>query len=114
LLVSTFALVFLAGLGDKTQLATLGLAASSKSRLMVFAGASASIATIGMAVLVGEALTRAIPPAWIHRAAGLAFVVMGILFLLGKDSPVGRRWRAARAPLRSTRKSTSFTKGSNP
>jgi len=85
LLFSTFALVFLAELGDKTQLATLSLAASGKSRLMVFAGASvALIATSGLAVLVGEALTLAIPPVWIHRAAGVAFVVMGILILLGK------------------------------
>jgi putative Ca2+/H+ antiporter (TMEM165/GDT1 family) len=86
LLLSTFALVFLAELGDKTQLATISLAASGKSRLMVFAGASvALIATSGLAVLVGETLTRAIPPAWIHRAAGVAFVVMGILLLLGKE-----------------------------
>ena len=86
LLFSTFALVFLAELGDKTQLATLSLAASGKSRLMVFAGASiALIATSGLAVLFGEALTRAIPPMWIRRAAGVAFVVMGILFLAGRD-----------------------------
>ncbi|HLE70168.1 MAG TPA: TMEM165/GDT1 family protein [Vicinamibacteria bacterium] len=86
LLLSTFSLVFLAELGDKTQLATLSLAASGKSRLMVFAGASiALIATSGLAVLVGEAVTRVIPALWIHRTAGVAFVVMGILLLLGKD-----------------------------
>jgi putative Ca2+/H+ antiporter (TMEM165/GDT1 family) len=86
LLASTFALVFLAELGDKTQLATLGLAASGGSRLMVFVGASvALIATSGLAVLLGGAVARAIPPVWIHRAAGVAFVVMGILFLFGKE-----------------------------
>jgi len=41
--------------------------------------------TSGLAVLVGEAVTRVIPAVWIHRAAGVAFVVMGILLLLGKD-----------------------------
>jgi hypothetical protein len=87
LLLSTFSLVFLAELGDKTQLATLSLAASGRSRLVVFAGASiALIATSGLAVLFGEAVTRVIPAAWIHRAAGVAFVVMGILLLLGKTS----------------------------
>ncbi len=86
LLLSTFSLVFLAELGDKTQLATLSLAASGKSQLMVFAGASlALIATSGLPVLVGEAVIRVIPAAWIHRTAGVAFVVMGILLLLGKD-----------------------------
>jgi putative Ca2+/H+ antiporter (TMEM165/GDT1 family) len=86
LLLSTFSLVFLAELGDKTQLATLSLAASGKSRLTVFAGASvALIVTSGLAVLVGDAVTRVVPAAWIHRAAGVAFVVMGILLLFGKD-----------------------------
>ncbi len=86
LLFSTFGLVFLAELGDKTQLATLSLAASGKSRLMVFAGASiALIVTSGLGVLLGDAIARVVPEAWIHRAAGVAFVVMGILLLFGKD-----------------------------
>jgi putative Ca2+/H+ antiporter (TMEM165/GDT1 family) len=86
LLLSTFGLVFLAELGDKTQLATLSLAASGKSRLAVFAGASlALVATSGLAVLLGEAVTRVIPAVWIQRAAGAAFVVIGILFLFGKE-----------------------------
>ena len=86
LLLSTFALVFVAELGDKTQLATLSLAASGKSRLAVFAGASlALVVASGIGVLLGEAVTRLLPPAWIQRAAGVAFVAMGILLLLGKD-----------------------------
>jgi putative Ca2+/H+ antiporter (TMEM165/GDT1 family) len=83
LLTSTFAAVFLAELGDKTQLATLSLAASSRSRWMVFAGSAlALVATSAIAVLAGEALTRVVPPVWIKRAAGGLFVVMGLLFLL--------------------------------
>ena len=82
LLGSTFALIFLAELGDKTQLATLSLAASGRSRLLVFLGAaSALIATSGIAVLVGEGLARAVPGVWIRRLAGLAFIVLGVLFL---------------------------------
>jgi putative Ca2+/H+ antiporter (TMEM165/GDT1 family) len=80
---STFAAVFLAELGDKTQLATLSLAAGSRSRWMVFAGSAlALVATSAIAVLAGEALTRAVPPIWIKRAAGALFVVMGVLFLV--------------------------------
>lgn len=85
LLLSTFGLVFLAELGDKTQLATLSLAASSHSRGAVFLGAAAAlILTSALAVLVGAALSRAIPEVWIHRAAGIGFIVMGLLFLFGK------------------------------
>jgi putative Ca2+/H+ antiporter (TMEM165/GDT1 family) len=83
---STFALVFLAELGDKTQLATLSLAASGRSRVLVFlAAASALVATSAIAVLVGEGLVRLVPEAWIRRVAGIGFLVMGVLFLLGKD-----------------------------
>jgi putative Ca2+/H+ antiporter (TMEM165/GDT1 family) len=86
LLFSTFTLIFLAELGDKTQLATLGLSASGKSRLAVFAGASlALILTSGLGVLLGEAVTRVVPAIWIRRVAGIAFVVMGILLLAGRD-----------------------------
>jgi putative Ca2+/H+ antiporter (TMEM165/GDT1 family) len=82
---STFLLVFLAELGDKTQLATLSLAASGKSRLLVFAGAAAAlVATSAIAVVAGEAVARAVPEIWIKRTAGLGFLVLGILFLAGK------------------------------
>jgi putative Ca2+/H+ antiporter (TMEM165/GDT1 family) len=86
LFLSTFGVVFLAELGDKTQLATLSLAASGKSRLTVFLGAAAAlVVTSGIGVLVGEALSRVVPAVWIHRAAGAAFIVMGILLLLGRE-----------------------------
>jgi putative Ca2+/H+ antiporter (TMEM165/GDT1 family) len=86
LFLSTFGMIFLAELGDKTQLATLSLSAASKSRLAVFAGAAlALVATSGLGVLLGGAIGRVIPAEWIERAAGVAFVVMGVLLLLGRD-----------------------------
>jgi putative Ca2+/H+ antiporter (TMEM165/GDT1 family) len=86
LFLSTFGMIFLAELGDKTQLATLSLSASSKSRLAVFAGASlALIAASGLGVLLGAAIARVIPAVWIERAAGVAFVILGVLLLLGRD-----------------------------
>jgi putative Ca2+/H+ antiporter (TMEM165/GDT1 family) len=79
---STFGLVFLAELGDKTQLATLGLATSGRSRLAVFLGAAAALtATSAIAVLVGQEVVRVVPAIWIRRLAGLGFLVMGALFL---------------------------------
>ena len=85
LLFSTFGLVFLAELGDKTQLATLSLAASGRSRLSVFLGsAGALVLTSAIAVLLGTAVAGAIPEIWIRRLAGAGFIVMGVLFLVGR------------------------------
>jgi putative Ca2+/H+ antiporter (TMEM165/GDT1 family) len=85
LLLSTFGLVFLAELGDKTQLATLSLASSGHSRFTVFLGSAAAlILTSAIAVVVGAAVARVIPEVWIHRAAGVAFIIMGVLFVTGR------------------------------
>ena len=87
LFLSTFGAVFLAELGDKTQLATLSLAAGGRSRLMVFAGAALALcATSAIAVAVGAGLTRVVPPIWIRRFAGALFIVLGVLFLLGREA----------------------------
>ena len=81
---STFLAIFLAEMGDKTQLATMSLAAGS-SRWAVFAGSAlALVATSAVAVLAGEAVSRLVSPLWLKRAAGLVFVVMGAWFLLGR------------------------------
>ena len=86
LFASTFGLIFLAELGDKTQLATLSLAASGESRWIVFlAAAGALVLTSAIGVLAGEAIARVIPPVWITRGAGVAFIAMGGLLLLGRD-----------------------------
>lgn len=86
LFASTFAAIFLAELGDKTQLATLSLASGGKSRWIVFAGAAlALVATSAIAVAGGEMISRVVPPSWIRRVAGLVFVLMGVLFLVGKE-----------------------------
>ncbi|MDH5672052.1 MAG: TMEM165/GDT1 family protein [Myxococcales bacterium] len=79
----TFVTIFFAELGDKTQLGVFGLAGSSSSKLSVFLGASAAlIASTAVAVVAGEAVTQAVPPVWLERAAGALFVVLGLLFLV--------------------------------
>jgi putative Ca2+/H+ antiporter (TMEM165/GDT1 family) len=81
-IASTFAAIFLAELGDKTQLATLTLAGGRPAKLEVFIGSAAAlVATSAIAVLAGDAIARFIPPVWMKRIAGAAFVVMGALFL---------------------------------
>ena len=82
LFFSTFAAIFLAEIGDKTQLATMSLAAGKASRLSVFAGsACALVATSAIAVLLGDVIARVIPPVWVKRAAGALFLVIGVFFL---------------------------------
>lgn len=80
----TFGLVFVAELGDKTQLATLSLSAGG-SRWAVFAGAAlALVASSAIAVLGGDAISRVVPVIWMKRAAGALFIVMGVMFLLSR------------------------------
>jgi putative Ca2+/H+ antiporter (TMEM165/GDT1 family) len=75
---TTFAAVFIAELGDKTQLATLSFASSGSSRWAVFLGSAlALVATSALAVVAGEALTRVISPQLLKRLAGVSFVVIG-------------------------------------
>jgi putative Ca2+/H+ antiporter (TMEM165/GDT1 family) len=82
---STFLVVFLAELGDKTQLATLSLAAGGASRWAVFLGSAAAlVASAAIAVVVGAALVRVIPPIWLKRGAGALFIILGVLYLLDK------------------------------
>ena len=82
--LSTFTAILLAEMGDKTQLATMTLAAGH-SRWTIFLGAAAALVTASaIGVVVGGGLAKVIPPIWIQRAAGMMFVVMGVSFLFGK------------------------------
>jgi putative Ca2+/H+ antiporter (TMEM165/GDT1 family) len=87
LMATTFLAVFLAELGDKTQLATLTFAASGQSRWSVFLGSAAAlVATSAIAVLAGEAIARVVSPALLKRLAGVAFVVIGAWVLWSSRS----------------------------
>ncbi len=79
-LFAVFGTIFLAELGDKTQLATL-LYASDKdvNKTLIFAGASlALITTSAIGVFGGVFLSKYINPVYMHKAAGVGFVIIGI------------------------------------
>ncbi|RMH44794.1 MAG: TMEM165/GDT1 family protein [Deltaproteobacteria bacterium] len=82
LFASTFAAIFVAEIGDKTQLAAFALAGGTSSRWTVFAAASlALVATTAIAVIAGAAVGRYVPAIWLRRGAGVLFVAMGLVFL---------------------------------
>jgi len=82
LLFTTFATIFLAELGDKTQLATLAFSAEGKSRLAVFIGsAGALVLTSLLGVVFGAVVAKVIPPNMIKIGAGILFIVLGAWML---------------------------------
>ncbi len=84
--VTAFVTIFLAELGDKTQIATL-LFASNKdhSKLVVFLGAaSALVLTSAIGVLFGGVLSNYLDEKTLKIIGGVGFLVVGIWTLLSK------------------------------
>ncbi len=76
--LSTFVTVFLAELGDKTQLATVSFASTGASKLSVFVGSAAALVlSSALAVGVGEGVSRLVSPRVLMRIAGLLFFAVG-------------------------------------
>jgi len=84
ILLTVFATVFIAELGDKTQLATMLFAADKEvSKWVVFMGASlALVATSALGVLAGGVLSETISEKQLHYIAGVGFIVIGIWTLM--------------------------------
>ncbi len=78
--LAVFGTVFLAELGDKTQLATLLFAADKpSSKWTVFAAsASALVVAAGLGVLAGASIAAHINPKYLQIVAGLGFVLIGM------------------------------------
>jgi len=87
-LLTTFTTVFLAELGDKTQLAALLLSAQSGRPVVVFVGASlALISSSLVGVLLGRWLAKVMPPQQLERLAGILMVALGLW--LGRQAVLG-------------------------
>jgi putative Ca2+/H+ antiporter (TMEM165/GDT1 family) len=78
ILLTTFGMVFLAELGDKTQLATFCLSADCDPKLAVFLGSALALVLSSLiAVFCGAAFSRLIPILYIKIAAGAFFLAAG-------------------------------------
>lgn len=78
LLLSAFVTVFLAELGDKTQLATVALSGTSNRPMAVFLGSSTALVLASLlGALAGGSMASLIPTEWLQLAASIGFLVIG-------------------------------------
>ena len=78
---------FLAEMGDKTQIATVALAARDSALVAVVAGSTLGMMLANVPVVfAGDRITRYVPMKWVHRIAAAIFLVLGILVLAGVGS----------------------------
>ena len=82
---TAFLTLFLAELGDKTQLAVITMTSSTESKLSVLLGASLALVVVTiLGVAVGGILSQYVPTEWLQRIVATAFIVIGVLMLVGK------------------------------
>jgi putative Ca2+/H+ antiporter (TMEM165/GDT1 family) len=80
--VTTLIAFFIAEMGDKTQLSTIALAAKFQNLTLVTLGTTLGMLfSDGLAVFLGERLTRKISMRWIHIMASAIYVIFGFLIL---------------------------------
>jgi putative Ca2+/H+ antiporter (TMEM165/GDT1 family) len=77
--LTAFSVIFLAELGDKTQLAVITMSASTRKPLAIFLGGSlAMVLLTGIGAVAGEMVTKFVPEEVLSKAAAILFVLMGI------------------------------------
>jgi putative Ca2+/H+ antiporter (TMEM165/GDT1 family) len=87
---TTLIAFFLLEMGDKTQIATVALAAKYPSLLGVVAGTTVGMMLANVpAVFLGDVAAKALPLKVVHAIAALIFLVMGIAVLFGLDLGLG-------------------------
>ena len=84
LFATVFTTIFVAELGDKTQLATLLYAADAKNpKLTILAGAAAAlILTSALGVLAGALISKSVSPKVLSWVAGIGFLAIGFWTIL--------------------------------
>ena len=84
--LTVFITVFLAEIGDKTQLATMLFAADAKSnKWVIFAGSAlALVCAAAIGVLVGAQLERLVSPRTLKIVAGIGFIAIGLWRIVSK------------------------------
>lgn len=87
---TTLVAFFLAEMGDKTQVATVALAAQYKSLVAVVAGTTLGMMIANVpAVILGDRIAHKIPTKTVHAVAAAIFAILGIATLCGAGSRLG-------------------------
>ncbi|MEM3063726.1 MAG: TMEM165/GDT1 family protein [Nitrososphaerota archaeon] len=87
-LITAFTFIFLAELGDKTQLTTIMLSSRS-SAISVFSGAMLAFFLIdGLSAIIGGKLPDFIDYKWINLISGLIFIFLGFLSFFSKNEKI--------------------------
>ena len=87
---TTLVAFFLAEMGDKTQIATVALAARYDALVAVVAGTTLGMMIANVpAVLLGEKVAKAVPMRLVHGVSAFIFAVLGIMTLAGAGSTLG-------------------------
>ncbi|NEN92191.1 MAG: TMEM165/GDT1 family protein [Okeania sp. SIO3H1] len=80
---STFVTIFLAEIGDKTQITTLLMTAESQSPWIVFLGAGSALVTTSLlGVLLGQWLASRLSPKTVERAAGIILLLISLTLVV--------------------------------
>ncbi len=83
--LTTFGMIFLAELGDKTQLATVMMTSKTKLPWSVFTGASLALCLVTLiGVLFGEGLIAVVPQNILKKGAALVFIAVGLWMFFAK------------------------------
>ncbi len=93
LFISTFITVFLAEMGDKTQIATIAISGSSLNPRAVFVGSATALVMASLiGAIAGGSLSNFVPQGLIKLLAAVGFLIIGVRLVwqtLGKSQPNG-------------------------
>ena len=89
--LSSLTLIFVAELGDKTQLAMVALVAQSDAIWSVFIGGTLALWAVSLiGIIVGRTLLSKLSRRWVHRAAAVLFLIFGLLALVQAGLQLGQ------------------------
>lgn len=84
-LLSTFAIIAMAELGDKTQLTVMTLCAKHDPKIIFLSSFLALLGIGGASIFIGSTITSFLPTYWISLGSGLAFIIFGIHNFLDEE-----------------------------